>query len=207
MHRKSARGLDSLERRLTFLLQGNCAVYNRPPTSLNELLPAQRGSENRVDDEITIQVCYRVIFSAENRASSDWSVFCQNVGNDLTMGTSLDSVLEHCPRLEAFRLSGSLCSAHVMRQIIQGSTSASEHLSSLRVLGLRPVEVGVLCDIAPVLNVAGVGAGLERVVIAEGDLRVVSEDARHATLKKFDELRRKGVDVVFAEHLGVGDLL
>lgn len=94
-----------------------------------------------------------------------------------------------------------------MKQIIQGTKSAPEHPSSLRVLGLGPVGVGILCDIAPVLNLAGLGTGLERVVIAEGDLRVAPEDARCVTLKKFDELRGKGVDVVFAEHRGVEDLL
>ena len=62
-------------------------------------------------------------------------------------------------------------------------------------------------DIAHILGFTGVGVGLERVVIAESDLRAVSADARCATLEKFDELRRKGVYVVFAEHRQVGDLL
>ena len=62
-------------------------------------------------------------------------------------------------------------------------------------------------DIAHVLGFTGVSAGLERVVITEDDLRVIPADVRCVTLEKFDELRRKGVDVVFAEHRKVGDLL
>lgn len=134
----------------------------------------------------------------------------QNVDNDvgIAMDANLGSVLEHCPRLEAFRLTGSLCSTHVMKQVIQGMKSASEHPSALRVLGLGPVAVGILwCDIAHVLGFTRVGVGLERVVITEGDLKAIPEDARYATLKKFDELRGKGVDVVVAEHSRVGDLL
>lgn len=124
------------------------------------------------------------------------------------MDTSLGSVLEHCPRLEAFRLSGSLCSTHVMKQVIQSMNPTPGRPSSLRVLGLGPVGAGILwSDIAHVLNFTGVGAGLERVVIAEGDLGVIPADARCVTLKKFDELRGKSVDVVFAEHRRVGDLL
>jgi len=134
---------------------------------------------------------------------------CQNVDIDvgLVVDTSLGSVLEHCPRLEALRLSGSLCSAHIMKQVIQGMKPALAHPSSLRVLGLGPVGAGILWyDIAHILGFAGVGAGLERVMIAEGDLRVIPTDARCVALEKFAELRNKGVDVVFAEHHRVGDL-
>jgi len=75
-------------------------------------------------------------------------------------------------------------------------------------LGLGPVGVEILWhDIAHILNVTGVGASLETVTIAEGDLGVISPDARFLTLKKFDELRGNGVHVVFAEHQQVGDLL
>jgi len=134
----------------------------------------------------------------------------QNVDSDvgLTTDTSLGSFLENCPRLEAFRLSGSLCSTHIVKKVIQGMKPSPGHPSSLRVLGLGPVGVGILwCDVAHILGFTGVGVGLERVVIAEGDLRVIPADARCVTLEKFDELRRKGVDVVFADHQGVGDLL
>jgi hypothetical protein len=59
-----------------------------------------------------------------------------------------------------------------------------------------------------ILHVLGfVGVGLERVVIAEGDLRTMPADARCLALEKFVELRNKGLDVVFAEHRHVGDLL
>lgn len=85
---------------------------------------------------------------------------------------------------------------------------SSDHPSSLRVLGLGPIGVGILWnDIAHGLGFTGVSVGLERVVIAEGDLRVMSADARCVTLEKFNELRRKGIDVVSAEHRQVGDLL
>jgi hypothetical protein len=124
------------------------------------------------------------------------------------MDMSLGSVLEHCPQLEAFRLSGSLCSTHIMKQVIQGMKPAPGQPTSLRVLGLGPVGTGILwCDIAHSLDFTGVGAGLERVVIAEGDLGVIPADARCVTLEKFDELRSKGVGIVFAEHQRVGDLL
>jgi len=117
------------------------------------------------------------------------------------------SVLEYCPRLEALRLSGSLCSTRIMKRIIQGMKPSPGCPSSLRVLGLGPVGTGILwCDVAHILGFAGVIAGLDRVVITEGDLRAIPADARCATLEKFDELRRKGVDVVFAEHRQVGDL-
>ena len=95
-----------------------------------------------------------------------------------------------------------------MKQVIQGMKPSPGHSSSLRVLGLGPVGVGILwCDIAHVLGSNGVGVGSARVVIEEGDLRVIPADARFATLEKFDQLRSKGVDVVFAEHRRVGDLL
>jgi len=95
-----------------------------------------------------------------------------------------------------------------MKQIIQGMKPSPGRPSSLRVLGLGPVGVGILwCDIAHILGFTGVSAGLDMVVIAEGDVRAIPVDARCATLEKFDELRRKGVDVVFAEHRRVEDLL
>jgi len=95
-----------------------------------------------------------------------------------------------------------------MKNVIQGMKPLPGHPSSLRVLGLGPVGVGILWhDVAHVLGFIGVGAGLERVVITEGDLKVIPANARCVTLEKFDELRRKGVDVVFTEHRGVGDLL
>lgn len=127
----------------------------------------------------------------------------------LTAGANPGSILEHCPRLEALRLSGSLCSTRIVKQAIQGMKPSSPvHLSSLRVLGLGPVGVGILWnDVAHILGFTGVSAGLERVVIAEGDLRRIPANARCATLEKFDELGRKGVGVVFAEHRRVGDLL
>ncbi|KAF9644241.1 hypothetical protein BDM02DRAFT_3131881 [Thelephora ganbajun] len=167
---------------------GNGAVHNRPSTKPNKLLPAQVESENRTDDRAVVQ----------------------NVDSDvgLTIDTCLGSVLEHCPRLEALRLSGSLCSTHMMEQVIQGIKPISGHPPSLRVLGLGPVGAGILWnDVAHVLGFTGVGAGLERVVITEGDLRVIPVDARCVTLEKFDELRGKGVDVVISEHRRVGDLL
>lgn len=125
------------------------------------------------------------------------------------MDVSSSSFLEHCPRLEALRLSGSLCSTRAVKTIIQGlKPSSSAHPRSLRVLGLGPVGTGVLWwDVAHILVFTGANAGLETVVIAEGDLRVIPADARCATLEKFDELRRTGVDVVFADHRRVGDLL
>jgi len=95
-----------------------------------------------------------------------------------------------------------------MKQVIQGMKPTSGYPPSLRVLGLGPVGAGILWyDITHVLGFTGVAAGLDRVVIAEGDLGVIPADARCVTLKKFDELRGKGVDVVFAEHRRVGDLL
>jgi len=136
--------------------------------------------------------------------------FCQNVDGDaeLAVDTSLGSILEHCPRLEAFRLAGSLCSTRIIKQVIQGIKSSPDHPSSLRVLGLGPVGAGILwIDIAHGLGSTGVSAGLDRVVIAEDDLRVIPAGVRCVTLEKFDELRRKGVDVVFAEHQQVGELL
>ena len=91
-----------------------------------------------------------------------------------------------------------------MKQVIQGMKPTPGHPHSLRVLGLGPVGAGILWyDVAHVLGFAG----LDRVVIAEGDLGVIPVDARCVTFKKFDELRGKGVDVVFAEHQRVGDLL
>ena len=95
-----------------------------------------------------------------------------------------------------------------MKQVIQGMKPTSGQPPSLRVLGLGPVGAGILWyDIAQVLGFAGAVAGLDRVVITEGDLGVIPADARCVTLKKFDELRGNGVDVVFAEHRRVGDLL
>lgn len=96
-----------------------------------------------------------------------------------------------------------------MKTIIQGlKPSSPAHPRSLRVLGLGPVGTGILWwDVAHILVFTGVSAGLETVVIAEGDLRVIPADARCATLEKFDELRRRGVDVVFVDHQRVGDLL
>lgn len=124
------------------------------------------------------------------------------------MDRNLGSILEHCPSLEALRLSGSLCSTEVMKQVIQGMRPASGHLSSLRVLGLGPAGTGVLwSDVSHVLGPAAVGAGLERVVIAEDDLRVILAGNQCIALEKFTEMRNKGLDVVFAEHRQVGDLL
>lgn len=123
------------------------------------------------------------------------------------MDTSLGSFLEHCPHLEALRLSGSLCSAETVKQVIQAMNPAPGNPISLRVLGLGPVGAGVLwSDLGHVLNVVGVGAGLQRVVIAEDVLRMIPADDRCLTLEKFTELRNKGLDVVFTEHQRVGDL-
>jgi hypothetical protein len=95
-----------------------------------------------------------------------------------------------------------------MKRVIQGMKSSPGRPSSLRALGLGPVGVGILwCDLAHILGFAGVSAGLDRVVIAEEDLRAIPADARWVTLEKFDELRRKGVGVVFAEHRRVEDLI
>lgn len=137
------------------------------------------------------------------------SVYCQDVDSDagLPIGTSLGSLLEHCPRLEALRLSGSLCSAEIMKQFIQGLRPAPGNLISLRVLGLGPVGTGVLwSDVSHVLSFVGVGAGLQRVVIPEDVLKAIPADDRCLTLEKFAELRNKGLDVVFAQHRRVGDL-
>jgi hypothetical protein len=120
--------------------------------------------------------------------------------------TGLGSVLEHCPRLEALRLSGPLCSAEIIKEVIQGVQSAPGYLPSLRVLGLGPVGAGVSwSDVSHVLGIAG--TGLETVVIAEGDFRVTPADDQCLALEKFAELRSRGLDVVFAEHRHVGDLL
>ena len=149
-------------------------------------------------------------FSSENCANCRPVHLYQGDDNDvrLAMDSNPCSILEHCPRLEAFRLSGSLCSTHTMKKVIQGMKPSPGCPSSLRVLGLGPVGVGILwCDIAHILGFAGVSAGLDRVVIAEGDVRAIPADARCATLEKFDELRRKGVDVIFTEHQRVEDLL
>jgi len=166
---------------------GNGADYDQPPTKPSGSAPVPVESENAVNHETAVQ----------------------NVGTGagLAVDAGLGSILEYCPRIEAFRLSGSLCSTPVMKRVIQGIKPAPGHPSSLRVLGLGPVGVGISwCDIAQVLSFTGVGAGLERVVIAEGDLRVVPADALNVTLEKFDELS-KGVDVVLAEHRRVEDLL
>jgi len=129
-------------------------------------------------------------------------------GVGLAAGTTLGSVLEHCPRLEALRLSGPLCSAEIMTQVIQGIESTPGHPSSLRTLALGPVGTGVSWgDISHVLGFVGVGAGLETIVLAEGDFRVVPADDRCLALEKFAELRSRGLDIVFAEHRQVGDLL
>ena len=41
-------------------------VYDRSSTKLNDLSPVQVESENRINDEAIVQVCYRVTFSIEN---------------------------------------------------------------------------------------------------------------------------------------------
>ena len=187
----------------------------RPTISLyrkrTSCLPLQSKAKPVPMMKLLYRYVYCVISSSENRAEClSMPLFRQNVDNDIrpAMGTSLGSVLEHCPRLKAFRLSGSLCSTQIVKRVIQGMKPSPGRSSSLRVLGLGPAGVGILWnDIAHILGFTGVGVGLERVVIAESDLRAVSADARCATLEKFDELRRKGVYVVFAEHRQVGDLL
>ena len=122
----------------------------------------------------------------------------------LAVDTTLGSIREYCPRLEALRLSGSLCSTDIMKQVIQGMKLAPEHSSPLRVLGLGPVGAGVSwSDVSHVLGI--VGAGLESVVIAEGDMRVIPADARGLALEKFAELANRGLHVVFAENPKVGD--
>lgn len=134
------------------------------------------------------------------------SFYCQNV-DGLTMDTSLGSVLEHCPRLEALRLSGSLCSAETINQVIQGIKPAPGNPISLSVLGLGPVGAGVSwSDVSHALSLVTLDAGLQRVVIAEDVLRVIPADVRYLTLEKFTELRNTGLDVVFAKHQRVGDL-
>lgn len=95
-----------------------------------------------------------------------------------------------------------------MTEVIQGIKSAPGHPSSLRTLGLGPVGTGVSWgDVSHVLGFVGVGAGLETVVIAEGDFKVVPADDQCLALEKFAELRSRGLDVVFSEHRQVGDLL
>lgn len=121
---------------------------------------------------------------------------------------SLGSIPEHCPRLEALRLSGSLCSAEIMKQVIQSINSSPGHPSPLRVLGLGPVGAEVLwSDVSHVLGFVSANAGLERVVIAEDDLRLIAAEDKWLALEKFAELKNKGLDVVFTEHRQVGDLL
>jgi hypothetical protein len=94
-----------------------------------------------------------------------------------------------------------------MKQIIQGMNPTPGNPTSLRVLGLGPVGTGVLwSDVSHVLSFVGVGAGLQKVVVAEDVLRVIPADDRCLTLEKFAELRNKGLDVVFAEHRRVEDL-
>lgn len=129
-------------------------------------------------------------------------------GVDLTMNTSLGSILEHCPHLEALQLSGSHCSAETMKQVIQSIKTSPGHPSLLRVLGLGPVGVEVLwSDVSHVLGFVGASAGLERVVIAEDDLKLIAAEDKWLALEKFAGLRNKGLDVVFTEHRQVGDLL
>lgn len=185
-------------------------MYDQLPTKLNEVSPTPVESENGVDGRVDVQVCCRDILPLEITPGFDMCPFSQNVDGDagLAVDVGLGSILEHCPRLEAFRLSGSLCSTGIVKQIVQGMKPSLGHPSSLRVLGLGPVGPGILWnDLAHVLCFTGVSTGLEKVVIAEGDLRAIPADARCVTLEKFDDVRRKGIDVVFAEHRRVGDLL
>ena len=95
-----------------------------------------------------------------------------------------------------------------MKQVIQSIESSPGHPSLLRVLGLGPVGAEILwSDVSHVLGFVGASAGLERVVIAEDDLRLIAAEDRWLALDKFAGLRNKGLDVIFSQHRQVGDLL
>ena len=59
-------------------------------------------------------------------------------------------------------------------------------------------------DILHLLAFVGAGASLERVVISEDTSRVIPTEDQCLT---HERLRNRGLDVVFAEHRRVGDLL
>lgn len=192
------------------MCQGNDAVCGLSPTEQNNLPLFRVESERDMHGETVNQVCY-CDTPLSNIASSpnSPSFYCQNLDSDigLAIDTSLGSFLEHCPRLEALRLSGSLCSAETMKQLIQGMRPVLGNPISLPVLGLGPVGAGVLwSDVSHVLNFVALDAGLQRVVIADDVLKPIPADDRSLTLEKFTELRNKGVDVLFAKHRRVEDL-